>query len=237
MNIAGFGLRAVAAAALCSMAAPAWAQEIEAVLETDEAEAGGAEIAAAADAVPVAPAAEALVIPKLTPVFLELMEEVSSATATSGDRFRLKLITPIAVGDRVVVQAGTEGVGEVVHAKKKGGSGAGGELILAARYLELADGRQLPLRSMTMIATGKDADTKVQVVNQLVGPFGLMVKGRDTVISAGRQAQAKVRKDFSIDLAAPEPAAATGNGIEEVSEIAADEAGGTPDSAALQGVE
>ncbi|MBX7495396.1 hypothetical protein K3172_05950 [Qipengyuania sp. 6B39] len=229
MKIAGFGRMAVAAAAFCGMGSAALAQD---AADTVDATAEAVGVAVVEPVAP-APAGRGSVIPKLTPVFLELLDEVSSATATTGDTFRLKLVTPIAVGDRVVVQAGAEGVGEVVHAKKKGGSGAGGELLLAARYLTLADGRQLPLRSMQMMATGKDEDGKVQVMTGLVGAFGMLVKGRDTIIAPGRMAQAKVKEDFPVEVPVAQPA-------QEVAQVSDSIGGGmmdAPEGETLQGVE
>ncbi len=93
-------------------------------------------------------------------------------------------------------------MGEVVHAKKRGGSGAGGELIVAARYLDV-DGRQLPLRSMRFSAIGLDQMEKVQVVTALVGVIGLTVKGRDVEIRNGRLADAMTRSDFEMELDQP----------------------------------
>lgn len=178
----------------------------------------------------IEPSAERVVIPRMTLLFVEMLEEVSSETATSGDRFRIKLVTPITVGDRVVVPAGVEGEGEVVHAKRRG-QGSGGELILAARFLDYG-GQQIPLRSMQIVAQGNDEDGKVQMVTAAVGVFGLMVKGRDTVISSGRVAQAKVAADFevlSVDLEASEIARTEDHSEHELEEIGGSEPEGPAD--------
>ena len=45
-------------------------------------------------------------------------------------------------------------MGEVVHAKKGGGSGAAGELVLAARYLDF-EGSRVRLRSMRLDGNGE----------------------------------------------------------------------------------
>ena len=141
-------------------------------------------------------------VPALTPVSLEILADIGSESSQSGDTFPLRLAKPIVLDGREVIPAGVQGMGEVVHAKKRGGSGAGGELIVAARYLDV-DGRQLPLRSMRFSAIGLDQMEKVQVVTALVGVIGLTVKGRDVEIRNGRLADAMTRSDFEMELDQP----------------------------------
>src|SRR6478672_2581342 len=57
-------------------------------------------------------------VPALTVVEIEIVDDVNSKTAHPGDHFALRLAEPLALNGRVVLPAGTSGVGEVVHAAK-----------------------------------------------------------------------------------------------------------------------
>lgn len=128
-----------------------------------------------------------------------LKQSVGSKISTGGEPFAFVLAEPLIVDGREIVPAGTPGMGEVVHAKKGGGSGAGGELVLAARYLQVGD-RQLRLRSMRVAVVGKDSistvDTMVAV--PVVGMFGFLVKGKEVDIPEGTVVSAKTAEDFSL---------------------------------------
>jgi hypothetical protein len=93
-------------------------------------------------------------------------------------------------------------MGEVVHAKKAGGSGTAGELILAARYLQIGE-RRLQLRSMRLAVAGKgavgavDAFNAASVVSPLpVGLLGFAVTGSNIDVPAGSIAVAKSAQEF-----------------------------------------
>ncbi|MET0587174.1 MAG: hypothetical protein ABWZ75_01520 [Novosphingobium sp.] len=71
--------------------------------------------------------------PALTPVSIQILAALGSKVSKSGDTFPIRLAAPVIVDGTVAIPAGAEGMGEVVHAKKGGGIGAAGELVLAAR--------------------------------------------------------------------------------------------------------
>lgn len=154
-------------------------------------------------------------IPKLTPVLVEILNPLGSATSASLQTFPIRLAAPVEVDGKVVLPAGLTGTGEVVHAKKAGGSGAPGELVLAARFLDV-DGRQLRLRSMNLSRTGEG---KIRTVNDLniaaavtvpaVALVGFLIKGADVEVPAGSLAEAKLAQDFEVIMAAPAPGSQT----------------------------
>lgn len=163
------------------------------------------------------PPCDCLVIPALTPVKIELVEAVSSKTSVTGAMFKIALQQPISVGGVDLVPAGTPGVGEVVHAKKSGGSGAGGELVIAGRYLDFG-GQRIRLRSMMVSSTGKDQTTLAMASAQAISFFAFAIRGKNTDLPAGSIADAKVAELAWIprpppalkpSLPASEPAAAT----------------------------
>jgi hypothetical protein len=131
-----------------------------------------------------------------TPVLLELLDPVNSATAKRGDRFRLRLVDDIASGDRIIVPAGTEGVGEVVHADASRGGGKPGELSLAARYLQ-QQAHTIPLRGLKLGGHGKDTIRAATVAAAGIGPFALFIHGKEIEIPAGTQATAKLAQIVS----------------------------------------
>lgn len=146
-----------------------------------------------------------LVIPALTTVALEMLDTISSATSHTGDSFALRLSKPIVVDGVEVVPAGATGVGEVVHAKKSGGSGAAGELIAAARYLDV-DGRRLRLRSMQVATTGRDQTELAMISAQAISFFAFAVRGKNTEIPKGLHVTAKVAEAFAVTVPPTPPA-------------------------------
>ena len=164
------------------------------------AQAAGAESAAAAAfASEVSDAAlPAAIIPALTPVSLRIEQELGSKISHSGDAFRISLALPIVIEGTELVPAGVEGLGEVVHAKKGGLGGAAGELVLAARYLEV-DGRHLDLRSLAFLGRGKDNMDLTAAVGIAAGFPALLISGGNTVVPSGAIVTAKTREAFVLN--------------------------------------
>lgn len=133
----------------------------------------------------------------LTPVTIEIAAMLGSKLSKTGDTFPIRLAAPILVDGNAVIPAGTGGMGEVVHAKKGGGSGAPGELVLAARYLDV-DGRRLRLRSLHVTAVGKDRIGEAGVVGVTFGVIGLLVTGGESIVPEGSIAEAKTAEAFSL---------------------------------------
>src|SRR5262245_59876277 len=109
---------------------------------------------AAPESVPVAVNA-LITVPALTPVIVRIDSEVSSRTSRMGGRFGITVAEDVRIGDAVVIPAGSTGEGEVIHAAKPGAGGKAGELILAARYVNVGD-TQVRLRSFALGVAGKD---------------------------------------------------------------------------------
>lgn len=155
----------------------------------------------------------ALLVPALTPVIIALRAHLGSKISTSGDWFEIELAEPVMVDGRLALPAGTRGLGEVVHAKKSGGSGASGELVLAARYLDIG-GRRLRLRSMRFAEAGADAIGTVNALNVAsaaspvpgIGLIGFFIKGKGIDLPEGTRAHALTAEAFGIDPATPDGA-------------------------------
>jgi hypothetical protein len=152
-------------------------------------------------------------VPPLTPVKLIIRAHLGSKISASGDWFEIELAEPIVVDGVTLVPAGARGMGEVVHAKKSGGSGASGELILAARYLDV-DGKRLRLRSLHIAVSGKDAIGSVNTLNVAAAAtvpalalIGFFVKGKGIDIPENTVADAKTAEAFVIEPKSPMPIA------------------------------
>jgi hypothetical protein len=150
-------------------------------------------------------------VEKLTPVVLDILDPVGSKISKSLDTFRIALAEPLMVGGKVAVAAGTPGQGEIVHAKKAGGMGAAGELVIAARFLEI-DGRRVPLRSTRLDAAGKSNLDRVGALAVAsaaspipVAVIGFFIKGGEIELPAGTRVSARLAEDF-VAVSAPEPA-------------------------------
>lgn len=132
------------------------------------------------------------------------MAPLGSRASKTGDTFAIQLIDPIMVDGAVIVPAGVTGVGEVIHAKKAGGSGAPGELVLAARYLDVG-GQRLKLRSLHFATSGKSKYATVERINMaaavaapVLSVVGLFMKGGETDVPPGAIAEAKTAEAMPI---------------------------------------
>lgn len=154
-----------------------------------------------AEAVPTAAAAacaDCITIPKLTPVRVEILTDLGSKLSKTGEMFPIKLAYPIIVDGKIIIPAGAMGMGEVIFAKGSGGGGAGGELVLAARYVDVSNKRLL-LRSLQVDGSGKSRiDTAMAVGVAVSGVIALFMKGKQSVVSAGTIADAKTGADISL---------------------------------------
>jgi hypothetical protein len=159
-----------------------------------------------------APAATAVRLPALTPLRLRVEGEISSSTHVAGDKIVIVLADPIRVTDALVIPAGTRGVGEVIHSAKKGMGGKAGELLVAARTLDLAPGVSVPLRSFRLApASGKNQEglaAGLMIAGGAVGGIAaLVVTGGSARIADGSEAIAKTASDVDLPHAALVPLA------------------------------
>ncbi|XUU59758.1 hypothetical protein ACRAQ6_09260 [Erythrobacter sp. HA6-11] len=165
----------------------------EAAIQADKAE-DTAQAETVADACEN-PEPRLVTLAKLTPVYISIDAAQGSKTSTSGDTFLITVTEPVMAEGEEIIPAGTQGQGEVIHAKKAGGSGAGGELILTANYIDLGEQR-IPLRSLKLGLSGK-AQTGLAIAT---GPVGFLVRGKNVDVAEGTLAGAKLAEDTEILL-------------------------------------
>jgi hypothetical protein len=194
-------------AALAIAALPAAAQQAGATLPV------AAPATPDGDAVP-APVIAAPTIPPLTPLVLRIDSAISSKTAHRGDRFGLTLEADLMVDNQVLVPKGTKGEGEVVHAAGVGFGGRAGELILAARFLQVGAAR-LPLQSFRISKAGASNSAEAIGVMAAAGAVGavaaLFITGTSAEVAAGQIAVAKTAAAFSVAAPSANPSPTEGN--------------------------
>jgi hypothetical protein len=146
---------------------------------------------------PIADVAPCCQLAAGTPVELELVDALSSAKQQRGDHFALRVATPIVQNGAVLVPAGTPVVGEIVHAAHSHGGGQPGELILAARSLDLG-GRAVPLRGFKLnhAATGGDTTQAAMAASFGLGPFAQFIHGHEIEIPPHTTGVAKLAQDI-----------------------------------------
>jgi len=124
---------------------------------------------------PSEPIAKAVILPKAHPILITVEGQVGSKISTAKEFFPIKLAQDVVIDGQVLLPAGIEGEGQVVHAKKGGLGGRGGELVLAARYLMLGE-RKVDLRSFKFFEEGEEfpqvGKDNTNVVAASSGHFG-----------------------------------------------------------------
>lgn len=136
-------------------------------------------------------------IPALTPVKVRIMSAMDSKTAAIGACFPIALADPIIIDGAVLVPAGAKGMGQVVHAAKARAGGKGGELILAARFVDHA-GVRIALRSLEFSKAGKDELDSALAASVALPLAGYLFSGGNVWVAEGAVASAKVRHAVSI---------------------------------------
>jgi len=149
------------------------------------------------------PAPAAPILPALTPVRIEILETMNSATSRIGAHFPIRLAEAIDLPGGGQIPAGATGSGDVVHAAKSRFGGKPGELILAVRYLDL-DGIRIPLRSLTYgKARGLDNTDMATAVNIAAGVLAVFITGGEVNIPAGTVANAKTSAPVTLPMPVP----------------------------------
>jgi hypothetical protein len=148
-----------------------------------------------------------VIVPALTPVLVRVGEQISSNKNKAGDKFPIFVAQDVRVGDVVVIPAGSEGEGEVVHAAKSGIGGKAGELILAARFVRVGD-REVRLRSFGVAGAGTDRTDESLGVAIMLGAVGLLVHGGARLFPRDGVAGAKTAEEVQLPAreASPTPA-------------------------------
>lgn len=148
-------------------------------------------------------AAPCCTVPARTPVVIEILDALSSRESSNGQSFRLRLAEPLVLEGHVLIPAGTEGAGEVVHAARARAMGKAGELILAARFLQHGETR-IALRTLRFGSNqGRDNSGTVNTIAvassgtiPVVGMVGYLIAGGEVRVPAGTRATAQTAAEL-----------------------------------------
>lgn len=146
-------------------------------------------------------------VPAGTQVKVRLVNAVSSGTATVGEHFPFQVVEPVAVGNQIVIAAGSNGVGRVVQVNKAQGKSAG-TLTLEFTRVHAVDGSMIALTQTEHPRSGNaekgKASTATIAATIALGPLGLfahnMVKGKDVTVTPKRTFPAWVKTNASINV-------------------------------------
>lgn len=158
------------------------------------------------EAAPAPASAATLRLPALTPVRLRVIGEISSKTHVKGDKVEIVLAEPLRLSDTLAIPAGTRGVAEVIHAAKGGMGGKAGELLVAARSLDLSSDLHIPLRSFRLApASGKNNEglaMGLSIAGGVAGGIAAMIMtGGSARIPDRSEAFAKTAADVDLPTA------------------------------------
>jgi hypothetical protein len=192
----------IGVAVLACAASMSWAQDVA----QPDAAAPVSNAAPAAESVPAAPPVPVAKSGQI--INIVLTQVLSSKTAKKGDRFTFKLAAPVTVDGVELIPAGTPGEGEVIDASHAGLAGKAGEIVVAARFLQLGD-RRIALRGMKLGGAGTDNTDVVLAASFAVGVVSVLIQGGNVTYPEGYPATAKLNEDVAAP-AAPEPSAAAG---------------------------
>lgn len=152
------------------------------------------------------PQTRQIAIPAKHSIIISIDGQVGSKISQAKDWFPIKLVSPVVIDGIELLPAGLTGEGQVIHADKAGFGGSAGELILAARYLEI-DGRRIQLRSFKFIEEGdeilhrgKDNSDLTLATLAAIGLPGFLIGGGNTTIEPGTLAQAKLRNEEIFEI-------------------------------------
>ncbi len=129
-----------------------------------------------------------------TVVTVQLLQDVSSSSANTGDVLMFETAEPVMVADKTTVPKGTKVTGRVIEAAKRKGMGKPGKLNFSIDYLNLPNGKTVKLTS-ELKADGQDKTGTAVAEAVLLTPLFLLKKGKDVKFAKGQIFKAFVEKD------------------------------------------
>jgi len=160
---------------------------------------------------PVVPASVTQVIPNTlqdgTAVKLRLAENLTSASAKTGQTVSFEVVEDVLVQGVVVLPKGTQALATVTDASTKKSMGRGGKLDVNVDSARLLNGEKVQLRA---VKDGKGgghvgAMTGAMVATAIVffpaAPLFLFIHGKDITIPKGTEVTAFVQGDMKLDMA------------------------------------
>jgi hypothetical protein len=143
-------------------------------------------------------------VPDGTPLEIELLSNISSATAKEGDIVDFTIVNPVVVGGVTVIEKGAPAKARIAAVKKAGYWGKAGRLGWAMQDVLAADGNRISLRmekKLTGDSKGGTVATGAIVTAMIffpAAPFWGFKKGKNAVYPAGKRFEAFVNGDVVV---------------------------------------
>ena len=141
-----------------------------------------------------------------TPIKLRLRENVSSASARTGQEVPFETVDEVQVDGVTVLPKGSTAMAVVTEAESKRSMGRAGKLNMAISYARLKDGNKVALRAVSEQKGGSHtgAMAGAMVATSLIvwpaAPFFLFMKGKDITIPQGTEITAFVDGDMYLEM-------------------------------------
>lgn len=157
---------------------------------------------------------DVVTVPKETLVKIKLLTDLDSAKSKVGDKVPYRVLDDVMIKDRLVIPAGTEGVGKVSEVTTAKRLGVDGRIQVDFGSLPAIDGSPVSL-IMEEKATEKNKSLELAAGAGmagviLLGPIGLagawFVKGKDVVIPMGTEFYVEVMRDARVSGLSMAPA-------------------------------
>jgi hypothetical protein len=143
-------------------------------------------------------------VPDGTPVEIELMTNISSATAKEGDIVDFTIVNPVVINGVVVIEKGAPAKAHIAAVKKAGYWGKAGRLGWTMQDVLAADGNRIALRMEKKLTGDSKGGTVATgaIVTAMVffpaAPFWGFKKGKNAVYPAGKRFEAFVHGDVAV---------------------------------------
>ena len=173
-----------------------------------------ANVSATPDVPPRAPSPNTLL--DGTAVKLRLAENLSSATAKTGQQVSFEVIEEVDLQGVPIILKGAQAIATVTDAATRKSMGRGGKLDVNVDSTRLADGEKVQLRAVRDARGGghTGAMTGAMVATAIVffpaAPLFLFVHGKDITIPKGTEITAFVQGDMKLDMAKLSPGSGSG---------------------------
>lgn len=143
-------------------------------------------------------------VPDGTPLEIELMTNISSATAKEGDIVDFTVVNPVVINGVTVIEKGAPARARIAAVKKAGYWGKAGRIGWTMQDGLAADGNRIALRMEKKLTgdskggTVATATIVTAVVFWPAAPFWGFKKGKNAVFPAGKRFEAFVHGDVAV---------------------------------------
>lgn len=142
------------------------------------------------------PGSDSLLLPAGTLVPVTVDADIATSDVKLGDKFGVHVSQDVKQGDTILIPKGVSGQGTVTFVTKNGGFGKAGILGIALNSLTLS-GREIPLDGHFR-EEGRNKNGATAATFFAVGIFAAAIRGKGSVIPAGRELRGHLAEDTSL---------------------------------------